>query len=110
MNATIDKDFADEIDEIVEVLKALSNPIRLKILALCLKKERCSRDLRETLKISKPLLITHLRKLVNAGFLSFRIEIDEERIIIRKYYKTKDIEIHIGKKLLNEIANEIESA
>jgi len=47
--------------------KVLSNPIRLKILALCIEKERSSRELREKLGISKPLLIVHLRKLISMG-------------------------------------------
>ncbi|HDH07051.1 MAG TPA: ArsR family transcriptional regulator [Thermoproteales archaeon] len=78
----------DLAEEIAYRFKVLSNPIRLRILALCLAGERTSRELRESLGISKPLLIAHLRKLVNAGFLTYRVEVDEERGIVRKYYRT----------------------
>jgi len=102
---TVDK-FAEEL---AELLKILANPIRLKILALCLKKERNSRELRKILGISKPLLISHLRKLVNAGFLESRVEVDKDKIIVRKYYKTRDLEICVGKTILGEIAAGIEN-
>lgn len=85
------------------LLKVLANPIRLKILALCVSKERTSRELREELKISKPLLVAHLRKLVDAGLLEYRAELDEERMIVRKYYKTKPFEIYINPETLREI-------
>ena len=90
-------------------MKTLANPIRLRILALCVSKERTSRELREILGISKPLLITHLRKLVKGGFLDYRAELDESRMIVRKYYKTKNIEICVDMETLKEIAEGMES-
>jgi len=92
----------------VEMLKTLANPIRLKILALCLVKERSSREIREILGISKPLLIAHLRRLIKLGLLTYRKELDEDKMIIRKIYRTKDdITICIGRELLEKIAYEI---
>ena len=105
MSVDHNNDFANEI---AELLKILSNPIRLKILALCSKKEMSSKELREILEISKPLLINHLRKLINMGLLNFRIEIDEKKAIVRKYYKSGDIEICINRKLFDEIAKKIQ--
>lgn len=90
-------------EDLAELLKVLANPIRLKILALCLFKERTSRELREKLGLSKPLLISHLRKLVNMGLLEYRVEFDEERMVVRKYYKTRKFEVCINSKVLNEI-------
>ncbi len=90
-----------------ELLKVLSNPIRLKILALCLERERSSKELREKLGISKPLLIAHLRKLLNAGFLEYRTELDNARMIVRKYYRTRDLELCIDEDFLRRIAREM---
>ena len=92
-----------------ELLKILANPLRLKILALCLSNERTSRELREELGISKPLLISHLRKLVNTGLLEFRAELDTEKMIVRKYYRTKNFEICINPEVLKEISEELKS-
>ncbi len=97
----------DLAERFAELLKVIANPIRLKILALCLVEERSSRELRETLGISKPLLITHLRKLVNSGLLEYRTELDEDKMIVRKYYRTKDLEICLTREILQEIYEEL---
>ncbi len=94
-------------ERFAELLKVLANPIRLKILALCLSKERSGRELRESLGISKPLLIAHLRKLVEAGLLEYRTELDEERMIVRKYYRTRRFEICVNSDVLEAILEDI---
>ncbi len=101
-------DKTDLADNLAELLKVLANPIRLKILALCLSKERTSRELREKLKLSKPLLISHLRKLVRMGFLEYRTELDEERMIVRKYYRTRIFEVCVNPEVLKDISEELE--
>lgn len=94
----------DELfDSMASVFKALANPTRLKILALCSTRERSSRELREALGISKPLLIAHLRILLKAGLLTYRVEVDEERGIIRKYYRTADFHVCVGKEFLSKL-------
>lgn len=98
----------DIAEKLSEMLKVLASPIRLRILALCLDGERTSRELREFLGLSKPLLIMHLRKLVDAGFLEFRAELDETRMIVRKHYRTRNLELCVGTKVLREIAEHME--
>ncbi len=102
-------DMTNLAERLAEVLKVLASPVRLRILALCLSEERTSRELREKLGLSKPLLISHLRKLVNAGLLEYRVELDEDRMIVRKYYRTKDFEICINSEILSEILRDIKS-
>ena len=92
------------IEEVSGLLKVLSHPIRLKILVLCSRRELTSKELRESLGISKPLLISHLKKLVSVGFLEYRVELDNEKMIIRKYYKTKDFEICVNKEMFEKMA------
>jgi len=86
-----------EIESLSSLMKALSNPLRLKILALCSLKRRSNRELRSMLGISKPLLILHLKELVRKGLLTVETEVDEERAIIRKYYRTADFDIHLNR-------------
>ena len=91
----------------VRIFKTVSNPIRLRILAMCLEREYTSRELREILGISKPLLIAHLKKLINTGLLEYNVVFDRERMIVRKYYRTNEnIEICINKKILRNILKE----
>ena len=75
----------------------------MKILALCLEREMTNKELREKLNISKPLLIMHLKMLLKQGLLEQRVEFDENKLIVRKYYKTKDFEIRIGADTLKKI-------
>jgi len=99
----------DVAERVAKTLKVLANPIRLRILALCLRREYTSRELREILGISKPLLIAHLRKLVDAGFLEYRVELDRGKMIVRKYYRTKsDIRVCVDKALLEKVAENLE--
>ncbi len=90
----------DAWSRLSKLLSALSNPTRLKILALCAEKERSSKELREILGISKPLLIAHLKVLMKVGLIEFRAEIDEVKYIVRKYYRTKNFRICISKNEL----------
>ncbi len=89
--------------ELADFFRILGNDIRLKILALCSVRERSSRELREILGISKPLLIAHLRKLLRTGLLSYRVEVDEGKGVLRKYYKTSEFRIIVSHELLREL-------
>lgn len=91
------------VESLAKIFKALANPIRIKILALCLEKERTNKELREILKISKPLLITHLKPLIRNGFLEVRTEFDEENFIVRKYYRAKDFNLSLSKAFLRRV-------
>ncbi len=90
----------DPLLNLSKILTALSHPTRLRILALCAVKERTAKELREELGISKPLLIAHLKQLINHGLLESRAEIDEHRYIVRKYYKTRKFKIEISDETL----------
>jgi len=94
---------SDPLLNLSKILTVLSHPTRLRILALCAVRERTARELREELGISKPLLIAHLKQLINHGFLESRAEIDEHRYIVRKYYKTRKFEIKISNGILADL-------
>ncbi len=97
-----------EIESLSSLMKALSNPLRLKILALCSLRRRSNRELRDLLGISKPLLILHLKELVRKGLLTVETEIDEERCILRKYYRTADFDIHLNRKLFVSLGRRLD--
>ncbi len=88
-------------------MKAFSNPIRLKILALCAIKRRSNRELRELLGISKPLLILHVKELTKKGLLSVETEVDKNRFIIRKFYKTSDFEVCLNKDFFKKLGSQL---
>jgi len=100
----------ESFEHLASLLKALANPTRLKILALCSSRERSSRELREELGISKPLLIAHLRILLRAGLLTYRVEVDEERGIIKKYYRTADFRICVSRDYLSKLSRLLRGA
>ncbi len=45
---------------------------------------------------------------MNSGFLEYRVEFDEKRMIVRKYYRTKNIDLCIA-TVLEEIIREMKS-
>ncbi len=86
------------------MLKVLANPVRLKILAFCLK-ERRSREIREKLGISKPLFIAHVKLLLNYGFIVCRSEVENGKVV--KYYRTREFEVCCGREILEDILDEL---
>jgi len=92
-----------EFDNLAEILRILGNPLRLKILALCAKREHSSRELREKLNISKPLLIAHLKKLQKIGLIEAKVEINKDTYTLRKYYRTAKFKITISDEKLKEM-------
>ncbi len=94
------------LENLASLMKALSHPIRIKILALCAERERTNRELRELLGISKPLLILHLKELIRNGLLDVRAELDKDRLVIRKLYRTADIDICINPDFFRKLMDE----
>ncbi len=92
---------------LAEVFEALAHPTRLKILALCATKERSLRELQQILGISKPLLLAHLKKLIRAGLIVYRVELDEKRFVMKKIYRVNRKQLVIDfEKLARELGLE----
>ncbi len=83
------------LNRLAEVLKILANPTRLRILMLCAEKERSTRELREMLGISKPLLLAHLKKLKHHKLIEARVVVEGDRGIV-KLYRTVNFRICIS--------------
>lgn len=61
-----------ELQEITAVLKALSDPNRLRIFAELMSGDSCNNELMETLDLRANLLSHHLRVLSKAGLITSR--------------------------------------
>ncbi|MHA1237840.1 MAG: ArsR/SmtB family transcription factor [Candidatus Odinarchaeia archaeon] len=81
-------------------LKAISHPIRLKILHFLLSGEKCQCEIIPEIKKSQPTVSQHLQKLVEAGVLTSRK--DGQKI----FYAIKSPKIPMIIKLINETLEE----
>ena len=62
----------NEVSEIVAVLKALSDPKRLRIFTELMNGDSCNGELKENLQLPPNLLSHHLRVLNEAGLINSR--------------------------------------
>ena len=58
--------------ELVRVMKALSDPNRVKILKMLQHRELCVCELRAALELAQPTVSRHLKVLENAGLVSYK--------------------------------------
>ncbi|MET8683137.1 ArsR family transcriptional regulator [Streptomyces sp. NPDC004732] len=72
-------------NELVQVLAALSNPHRLRVVAAVADKPNYVSRLARELGISRPLLQVHLRKLETAGLVTSSIEVSEDGKAMKFY-------------------------
>jgi DNA-binding transcriptional ArsR family regulator len=70
-------------DQLVEVLAALANPQRLRILAALQARPIYVSEMARELNISRPLLHMHLRKLEDAGLIRGRHEVSSDGKALR---------------------------
>jgi predicted transcriptional regulator len=65
-------------DELLVALQALANPHRLRVLRVLVEGRNYDSQIARELRISRPLLQIHLRKLEQAGLVSSVLEISED--------------------------------
>lgn len=65
-------------DELLATLAALANPVRLRILAALAGERAYVSQLARSLRISRPLLHMHLRRLEDAGLVSGTLELSPD--------------------------------
>jgi DNA-binding transcriptional ArsR family regulator len=65
-------------DELLGVLHALANPHRLRVLGVLVEGRKYVSQLARELRISRPLLQIHLRKLEQAGLVFSELELSED--------------------------------
>jgi DNA-binding transcriptional ArsR family regulator len=90
-------------DDLVEMLAALANPIRLRIVAkLAAGRDYVSHLARE-IGVSRPLLHMHLQRLEAAGLIAGNLELSEDGKAM-KYYELTDFNLHLTASVLAEAA------
>lgn len=93
-------------DDLLTLLGALSNPYRLKIIAILHQEKQYVSQLARELGISRPLLYLHLQKLEDANLIDGYHEISDSGKAM-KYYKLNSFSITLNADLIAQIANEI---
>ncbi|MDM4718795.1 winged helix-turn-helix domain-containing protein [Micromonospora sp. WMMA1363] len=81
-------------DDLVEILAALANPIRLRIVATLAGSRDYVSHLAREIGVSRPLLHMHLRRLEAAGLIAGRLELSEDGKAM-KYYEVTDFSLHL---------------
>ncbi|MBU8880902.1 winged helix-turn-helix domain-containing protein [Bacillus sp. FJAT-29790] len=91
-------------DELLLVLEALSNPHRLKIIAVLSEGRQYVSELARELGISRPLLYLHLQKLEEANLVSSSLEILESGKTA-KYYMLNSFQLEINEVMISRLAS-----
>jgi DNA-binding transcriptional ArsR family regulator len=90
-------------DQLVEMLAALSNPLRVLIMARLAGGRDYVSHLAREIGVSRPLLHMHLQKLEAAGLIVGSLELSEDGKAM-KYYEVADFDLHLNAAALAEAA------
>ncbi|MBG0828412.1 winged helix-turn-helix transcriptional regulator [Planomonospora sp. ID67723] len=90
-------------DDLVEMLAALANPLRLLIVAKLTGGRDYVSHLAREIGVSRPLLHMHLRRLEAAGLITGTLELSEDGKAV-KYYEVTDFDLRLTASALAEAA------
>jgi ArsR family transcriptional regulator len=90
-------------DDLAEMLAALANPIRLRIVAKLAGGRDYVSHLAREIGVSRPLLHMHLQRLEAAGLIAGSLELSEDGKAM-KYYEVTDFDLHLTASTLAEAA------
>src|SRR5262245_60335902 len=96
-------------DELVEMLAALANPIRLHIMAKLAGNRDYVSHLAREIGVSRPLLHMHLQRLEAAGLIAGTLELSDDGKAM-KYYEVTDFDLHLTASALAEAAETLTSS
>lgn len=86
-------------DELLEMLAALANPIRLRIVANLAGGRDYVSHLAREIGVSRPLLHMHLQRLEAAGLINGQLELSEDGKAM-KFYEVADFDLHVTAEAL----------
>jgi DNA-binding transcriptional ArsR family regulator len=95
-------------DDLVEVLAALANPIRLRIMARLARGRDYVSHLAREIGISRPLLHMHLQRLEAAGLIVGHLELSEDGKAM-KFYQVAQFDLRLTPATLAEAAQTLTS-
>ncbi|MBB5776102.1 ArsR/SmtB family transcription factor [Nonomuraea jabiensis] len=90
-------------DDLVEIFAALSNPLRLRIMAVLADGRDYVSHLAREIGVSRPLLHMHLQRLEAAGLITGTLELSDDGKAM-KYYEVTDFSLHLTASALAEAA------
>lgn len=90
-------------DELVELLAALANPIRLRILTTLTGGRDYVSHLAREIGISRPLLHMHLQRLEAAGLVVGTLELSDDGRAM-KYFEVAAFDLHLTPELIAQAA------
>ena len=90
-------------DDLVEILAALANPLRLRIIARLARGRDYTSRLAREIGVSRPLLHMHLQRLEAAGLIAGSLELSEDGKAM-KFYEVTDFNIHLTASTLADAA------
>jgi DNA-binding transcriptional ArsR family regulator len=90
-------------DELVEMLAALSNPLRLRIIATLAGGRDYVSHLAREIGVSRPLLHMHLQRLEAVGLIAGSLELSDDGKAM-KYYEVTDFALQLTPKTLADAA------
>ncbi|WP_089210879.1 ArsR/SmtB family transcription factor [Streptosporangium subroseum] len=90
-------------DALIAALSALSNPHRLRVIAVLADGRQYVSQLAREMNMSRPLLTVHLRKLEAAGLVNGSLELSEDGKAM-KFYELAQFEIVLTPETLAEAA------
>jgi len=90
-------------DELVRTLSALSNPHRLRILALLLQGRVHVSGLAREVGLSRPLVHMHLQRLEAAGLVTGQLELSEDGKAL-KFFEVNPFALHLTPETVAEAA------
>ena len=93
-------------DELVEILAALANPLRLRIVARLARGRDYVSHLAREIGVSRPLLHMHLQRLEAAGLIVGSLELSEDGKAM-KYFELTAFDLHLTASVLAEAADSL---
>ena len=88
-------------DDLVEMLAALANPLRLRIVARLARGRDYVSHLAREIGVSRPLLHMHLQRLEAAGLIVGSLELSDDGKAM-KYYEVADFDLQLTPTALAE--------
>lgn len=88
-------------DDLIAMLAALANPLRLRIVASLAQQRDYVSHLAREIGISRPLLHMHLQRLEAAGLITGTLELSDDGKAM-KFYEVTDFDLHLTPAALAE--------
>ena len=95
-------------DDLVELLAALANPIRVRIIARLADGRQYVSQLAREIGVSRPLLHMHLQKLEAAGLVAGSLELSADGKAM-KYFEVTDFDVRLTAATLAAAAETLTS-